>query len=57
MQRKGFLVSGAALVLAGCAHGSSNAHFSDISSGGQPLRAAFNRDADNVRIVMLVSPT
>lgn len=57
MQRKAFLVSSSALILSGCGHASSTAHFEDIHVGGEPLRAAFNRDADKVRVVMLVSPT
>lgn len=57
MQRKTFLVSSSALILSGCGRASSNAHFEDLRTGGEALRAAFNRDARKVRIVMLVSPT
>ena len=45
------------MLLGECAHEASNARIADIAKGGGPLRAAFNRDADKVRIVMLVSPT
>jgi len=57
MQRKIFLASGAGLVLAGCGHGIQNGRLQDIAKGGEPLRAAFNRDADKVHVVLLVSPT
>jgi hypothetical protein len=57
MQRRIFLALGAAMLLGECAHEASNARIADIAKGGGPLRAAFNRDADKVRIVMLVSPT
>ena len=57
MQRKAFLLSSSALILSGCGQHSSNARFEDLRAGGEPLRTAFNRDADSVRVVMLVSPT
>lgn len=57
MRRKMFLASAAGLAVSGCSHAVSSARFSDIAKGGEPFRAAFNRDADRVRIVALVSPT
>ncbi len=58
MQRRIFLASAAGLVLASCAHTPpSNVGFTDIQKGGDPLRTAFNDDAGNVRLVLLVSPT
>jgi hypothetical protein len=57
MRRKEFLTSAAGLALGGCARAASNARFYDIESGGEPFRADFNRDANRVRIVALVSPT
>ncbi len=57
MRRNEFLASAAGLAMSGCTHAASSAHFSDIERGGEPFRAAFNRDADRVRIVALVSPT
>jgi hypothetical protein len=57
MRRKEFLASAAGLTVSGCAHTASTARFGDIERGGEPFRAAFNRDADRVRIVALVSPT
>ena len=57
MQRKAFFVSTSALILSGCAGKVDNSHFQDLRSGGEPLRSAFNSDADKVRVVMLVSPT
>jgi hypothetical protein len=58
MRRKEFLASAAGLAVSGCAsHAASTARFDDIEKGGEPFRAAFNRDADRVRIVALVSPT
>ena len=57
MFRKSFVASIAGFAVAGCAHTTSNAPFEDIAAGGEPLKAAFNRNADRVRIVLLVSPT
>jgi hypothetical protein len=57
MRRKVFLASAAGLAVSGCSHVASSAQFSDIAKGGEPFRAAFNRDADRIRIVALVSPT
>jgi hypothetical protein len=57
MKRHIFIASGAATLLGGCAHVTSSSRFSDIAKGGAPLREAFNRDADKVRVVLLVSPT
>jgi hypothetical protein len=57
MRRDLFLLTGAAAVMSGCARSVSNARFADIAKGGAPLRAAFNLEANNVRILMLVSPT
>jgi hypothetical protein len=57
MQRNAFLASAAGVFLSGCARRSSPASLTDIETGGQPFRAAFNRDYGTVRIVCLVSPT
>ncbi|HEY2473844.1 MAG TPA: hypothetical protein VGI19_03490 [Candidatus Cybelea sp.] len=57
MQRGSFVASLAGLALGGCAHATNGARFQDIADGGEPLRSTFNRDGQNVRIVMLVSPT
>jgi hypothetical protein len=57
MRRKVFLASAAGLAVSGCSHAASSSQFYDIAKGGDPFRAAFNRDADRVRIVALVSPT
>jgi hypothetical protein len=47
----------AGFALSGCSHTVTAGRFDDIAPGGEPLRSAFNRDADRVRILMLVSPT
>ena len=52
-----FLTAVAASAIGACAGPVSHAPFHDIETGGEPLRSAFNRDADKVRIMMLVSPT
>jgi hypothetical protein len=57
MRRKDFLVTAAGLTASGCAHAAPGPQFYDIQKGGEPFRSAFNRDADRVRIVALVSPT
>jgi hypothetical protein len=57
MRRRFFVASLAGFVAGGCAHTASNAPFDDIAVGGEPLKTAFNRSADRVRIVLLVSPT
>ncbi len=57
MRRNEFLASAAGLAMSGCTHVASSARFRDIEKGGEPFRAAFNRDAERVRIVALVSPT
>ena len=57
MHRKSFLLTGGAALLASCSHASPTAHFEDIAGNGDPLKSAFNNDANKVRIVMLVSPT
>lgn len=57
MQRKTFLISTSSLLLSGCAGSSSASTFEELHNGGEPLRSAFNRDANKVRVVMLVSPT
>ena len=56
MRRSAFLF-GAAALAGGCAHSTSGAHFRDLSANGEPLRSDFNRDADRVRLLLLVSPT
>lgn len=57
MRRQSFVVTLASVALSGCAHAVSTKPFEDIAAGGEPLRTAFNRAANKVRIVMLVSPT
>lgn len=57
MRRNEFLASTAGLAVSSCAHAASSAHVDDIEKGGEPFRAAFNRDAKRVRVVALVSPT
>jgi hypothetical protein len=57
MRRNEFLASAASLAVGGCTRAASRAQFYDIEQGGEPFRTAFNRDADKVRIVALVSPT
>jgi hypothetical protein len=57
MRRNEFLASAAGLAVSGCTHAASSAPFRDLEKGGEPFRAVFNRDADRVRIVALVSPT
>jgi len=57
MQRRTFVSTIAAASLCVCAPGAAEATFEDITSGGNPLRARFNDDADRVRLVLLVSPT
>jgi transketolase C-terminal domain/subunit len=58
MRRNEFIALAAGLAMSGCAHAAaSSARFYDIEKGGEPFRAAFNRDSDSVRIVALVSPT
>jgi hypothetical protein len=58
MNRSAFLGLGAAAVV-GCTAPRANATATlyDIDASGEPLRTAFNKDAHNVRILMLVSPT
>lgn len=56
--RKHFLIASGAFAAATCSRRAlASTPFSDISLNGEPLRTAFNRDADKVRILMLVSPT
>jgi|HubBroStandDraft_2_1064218.scaffolds.fasta_scaffold17875_4 hypothetical protein len=57
MRRNEFLASAAGLAVGGCTRPASSAQFYDIEQGGEPFRTAFNRDANKVRIVALVSPT
>jgi hypothetical protein len=58
MNRTSFLYSASAALLGGCAHRvSSGATLQDLSDNGEPLRSAFNADAQKVRMLMLVSPT
>ncbi len=57
MQRRTFMSTIAAASLCICAPGAAETSFEDITSGGNPLRASFNSDADRVRLVLLVSPT
>lgn len=57
MQRQTFLTAIATSAIGACAGPVSHTRFNDIEIGGEPLRTAFNRDADKVRIMMLVSPT
>ncbi|GAC1418499.1 MAG: hypothetical protein NVSMB57_13140 [Actinomycetota bacterium] len=56
MDRKLFLSAGAGTLVAGCNVGAS-VRYEEIDDAGEPLRTAFNRDAEKVRILMLVSPT
>jgi hypothetical protein len=58
MQRKSFLFASVGAFIAGCGRRErSAAHFQNIEANGEPLKSAFNSDADKVRILMLVSPT
>lgn len=58
MLRSTFVACGASALLSGCVRiGGRSVRFEDVAAGGQPLRSAFNRYADKVRLVLLVSPT
>ena len=58
MKRDAFLLATMGAALTACSHRSApTAHFEDIAADGQPLKDAFNADAGEVRILMLVSPT
>lgn len=49
---------GAALVLGGCSRtAAADSGYQIVRGDGEPLRAAFNRAANSVWIVVLVSPT
>lgn len=56
------LVSSVMLIVAGCGRSSgagaiaANAHYAVLDGSDQPLRAAFNRDHGNVRLLFLVDP-
>ncbi len=56
------LASTAVFALAGCSSSSgagaiaANAHYTVLDGTAQPLRAAFNRDRGNVRLLFLVDP-
>ena len=57
MWRKHFLLGSTAAIAAGCARASAGPKYLMLGADDEPLRAAFNRDASNVRILMIVSPT
>ena len=49
---------GAAIALSGCSRtAATGSGYQVLSADGEPLRSAFNRAANSVRIVVLVSPT
>lgn len=49
---------GAAIALGGCSRtAAADAGYQVLRDDGEPLRSAFNRAANSVRIVVLVSPT
>lgn len=43
--------------LAGCSPRGPSSPHAVLGPDAEPLRAAFNRDTDKVRVVMLVAPT
>jgi hypothetical protein len=58
MERKRFLFAAAGALVTACGNRSNeSSRFEDIVSSGEPLKAAFNNEAGNVRILMLLSPT
>ena len=58
MQRRIFLsASLGAFAVGSAGRAQSSAAFAGIANNGQPLKAAFNAEAHDVRILMLVSPT
>ena len=57
MDRKSFLLISASAV-ASCAHAPTKpVGYTVLDAHDEPLRTAFNRASDSVRVVMLVSPT
>lgn len=59
LTRQAFLGGcGAAIALGGCSRTTAaDSGYQVLHDGGEPLRAAFNRAANSVRIIALVSPT
>lgn len=57
MLRKGFVLATAAAIVTGCGRTANGERNQELSVNGEPLRKAFNKDVDKVRILMLVSPT
>jgi hypothetical protein len=59
LTRRTFLSGwGAAVAFVGCSrNAASDSGYRVLRDDGEPLRAAFNRAANNVRILVLVSPT
>jgi hypothetical protein len=59
LTRQAFLGGcGAAIALGGCSRtAAADSGYQVLRDDGEPLRAAFNRAGNSVRIVVLVSPT
>jgi hypothetical protein len=59
LTRQNFLGGcGAAIALSGCSRtAAAGSGYAVLSEDGEPLRAAFNRAANSVRVVAIVSPT
>jgi hypothetical protein len=57
MNRCNFVAACCASVLSACARMGPAAAVTDLDRRATQLRDAFNRNADHVRLVLLVSPT
>lgn len=59
LTRQAFLGGcGAAIALVGCSRtAAADSGYQVLRDNGEPFRAAFNRAANSVRVVVLVSPT
>ncbi|MBV8149101.1 MAG: hypothetical protein JO092_08425 [Candidatus Eremiobacteraeota bacterium] len=57
MKRSTFVAAGCCTALSACAPSGPPAPITDLDERATQLRAAFNANANRVRLVLLVSPT